>query len=70
VARQRPTASDVAPPDPTPLERAGVHDPLGLTRAQAHSLRRCAPLTPAQFKTRGVAEQEVTPLGRAGPVEE
>lgn len=32
--------------------------PAGLTRAEAHALSRCAPLTPAEFKARRrVAEQ-------------
>jgi hypothetical protein len=36
---------------------------LGLTRAEAHALRRSAPLTPAQFKElRRLAEHGVNPL--------
>jgi len=63
VARKRPTASDAVRPDLTLLKRVAVTDPLGLTRAQAHSLRRCAPLTPAQFKSLGrLADQGVSPL--------
>ena len=65
MARERPTASNVVRPNDSLLERAGVGDPLGLTRAEAHSLRRCAPLTPAQFKSLGrLAQQGVSPLRR------
>jgi hypothetical protein len=36
---------------------------LGLTRAEAHALRRSAPLTPAQFKElRRLAEHGINPL--------
>lgn len=35
----------------------------GLTRAEAHALRRSEPLTPAQFKElRQLAEQGISPL--------
>ena len=65
MARKRPTASNVARPDPTPPKRAEVADPLTLTRAEAHSLRRCAPLTPEQFKTLGrLVEQGISPFRR------
>ena len=34
-----------------------------MTRAQEHALRRCAPLTPAQFKAkRLLADQGISPL--------
>jgi predicted nuclease with RNAse H fold len=37
--------------------------PRGLTRAEAHALRRSQPLTPSQFKSlRRLAEQGVSPL--------
>lgn len=37
----------------------------GLTRAEAHALRRCAPLTPEQFKAkRLLADQGIHPLRR------
>lgn len=58
----RPPTVHVAPPT------AGCHgsDPdgrLGLTSAEAHALRRCAPLRPAQFKDlRLLVEPGVTPL--------
>jgi hypothetical protein len=56
VARERPTASDVlqisAVPDVSPV-RGGPDRPDALTHAQAHALRRCAPLTSADFKARG-----------------
>ena len=32
--------------------------PDGLTRAQAHALSRCAPLTPEEFKTRRRAAEQ------------
>jgi hypothetical protein len=62
VARERPTASTVIPPIQT-LRNADDGEPLGLTRAEAHALLRCAPLTPTQFKALGrLAEQGVNPL--------
>jgi hypothetical protein len=34
-----------------------------MTRAQEHALRRCSPLTPAQFKSRRLlADKGVNPL--------
>jgi hypothetical protein len=58
VARKRPAASDVVPPDLTCLD-GGMSDsaiPL-LSRAEARALRRSAPLTHAQLKQvlKGVA---------------
>jgi hypothetical protein len=36
---------------------------VGMTRAQAHALRRCAPLTPAQFKAKSrLADLGINPL--------
>jgi hypothetical protein len=56
VARERPTASDVsqipAVLDVRPV-RGAPDRPDALTQAQAHALRRCAPLTSADFKARG-----------------
>jgi len=51
VARERPTASNVPPSELTVLEgsRPQTDGPL-LTRAQAHALRRSAPLTHIQLK--------------------
>ena len=50
MAHSRPTASDVIPPTLTCLDggRANASGPL-LTRAEAHALRRSAPLTHAQL---------------------
>jgi hypothetical protein len=46
-------------------ERGDSDARLGLTRAEAHALRRSAPLTPAQFKElRRLAEHGVNPLRR------
>jgi hypothetical protein len=58
----RPSTANVAPP--TAGRDGGDPDRrLGLTRAEAHALRRCAPLTPAQFKDFGrLVERGVTPL--------
>jgi hypothetical protein len=59
VARKRPTASDVPPPTLVCLD-GGVVDPASpqLTRAEAHALRRSAPLTHHQLGAhlRGVGE--------------
>jgi hypothetical protein len=51
VAHERPTASDVPRPRLTSLDD-GVRDTdqLRLTRAQAHALRRSAPLTHANLQ--------------------
>jgi hypothetical protein len=61
VARERPTASDVslipAALDVRP-QRGGSDRPDTLTSAQAHALRRCAPLTRADFKARGREVQQ------------
>jgi hypothetical protein len=60
VAHDRPAASDVEPPDPV---SAGPRDQARLTRAEAHALRRSAPLTPQQFKELSrLAEQGISPL--------
>ena len=50
MARKRPTASDVTSPALTCLEggRSTPDGPL-LTRAEAHALRRSAPLTHSQL---------------------
>jgi hypothetical protein len=49
VAHKRPTASDVTSPTLTCLE-GGRSSPDGLlTRAEAHALRRSAPLTHSQL---------------------
>lgn len=63
MARKRPTASDLIPPTQTLRQDRATRDPLALTHAEAHALQRCAPLTPAQFKTLGrLAEQGISPL--------
>ena len=59
MARKRPTASDV-PRIPATDDGAGTGDAQrpgagALTEAQGHALRRCAPLTPDEFK----AQREV-----------
>ena len=56
MARKRPTASDVPqiPADPQAIHR--VRDAAGrvvaLSHAQARALRRCTPLTSAEFEPR------------------
>jgi len=66
VARLRPNASDVVvPQDPRGLVKAPRTTEAELTRAQAHALRRCAPLTAAQFKARRLfADQGIKPPPR------
>jgi hypothetical protein len=65
VAHTRPSASNVVPSAPTTDERAEPGAWAMLTRAEAHALRRSAPLTPGQFKALGqLAERGVNPLGR------
>jgi hypothetical protein len=67
VARERPTASDVSQM-PTALDgrprHGGSDRPDTLTQAQAQAqaqaLRRCAPLTRADFKARGRQVQQRT----------
>jgi hypothetical protein len=63
VARERPTASDVSPLS-TVLDvrpaRGGPDRPDALTHAQARALRRCAPLTSADFNVRGREVQQRT----------
>ena len=61
VARKRPTASDVSPIPPVldvPPPHGATHRPDSLTQAEAHALRRCAPLTSADFRARGRQVQE------------
>jgi hypothetical protein len=48
----RPSTANVAPPT-AGGDGGDLDGRLGLTRAEAHALRRCAPLTPAQFKDLG-----------------
>jgi hypothetical protein len=57
------TSAEAAPPTGS-SERGDSFDArLGLTRAEAHALRRSAPLTPSQFKQlRRLAEHGVNPL--------
>jgi hypothetical protein len=63
VARERPTASNVVPPSPVTPEHVKRDAWAGLTRAEAHALRRSTPLTPAQFKAyRPLPEPGVVPL--------
>lgn len=56
------TTAKVAPP--TNARARGEPEPqFALTRAEAHALRRSAPLTPAQFtELRRLAQQGVSPL--------
>jgi hypothetical protein len=62
MTQQRPTTANVAPQRGS-RERGDSAARLGLTRAEAHALRRSAPLTPAQFKElRRLAEHGVNPL--------
>lgn len=64
MARKRPRASEVNPPALTCLDggRADAEEEL-LTRAEAHALRRSAPLTHAQLSghLKGVVTT-VTPI--------
>jgi hypothetical protein len=63
VAHDRPSASDVQPPDSVSAQRAGPRERGRLTRAEAHALQRSAPLTPQQFKELSrLAEQGISPL--------
>ena len=48
----RPRASNDLRPDTGDALEAAHRGASELTRAQAHALRRCAPLTPAQFKAK------------------
>jgi hypothetical protein len=58
----RPSASNVVAPVPGTDERSKPAW-AALTRAEAHALRRSAPLTPGRFKALGQsAEQGVNPL--------
>ena len=64
MARMRPSASDVSPA-PITDERTKPAAWAALTRAEAHALRRSAPLTPEQFKAlRKLAERGVNPFRR------
>jgi len=74
MARERQTASDVqqalAELDGDMLDRTrparGALDGRVLTHAQTHALRRCAPLTSAEFKThRQLLDQRKLSLRRA-----
>ena len=59
----RPRASDDVSPDTRDARESARRGESGLTRAQAHALRRCEPLAPAHFKAkRLVAEQGISPL--------
>jgi hypothetical protein len=62
MMQQEPATAKVAPTnDSRKRRRSGAS--VGLTRAEAHALRRSAPLTPAQFRElRLLAEQGVSPL--------
>jgi hypothetical protein len=63
VAHDRPSVSDVVPPDPASSRRAGAGQRARLTRAEALALRRSAPLTPQQFKELSrLAERGINPL--------
>jgi hypothetical protein len=63
VAYDRPSVSDVVPPDRASSQRATAGARARLTRAEAHALRRSAPLTPQQFKELSrLAEQGISPL--------
>jgi hypothetical protein len=54
------TTAKAAPPTDS-SDSSGAR--LGLTRAEAHALRRSVPLTPSQFKElRRLAEHGVNPL--------
>ena len=65
VAHLRPKASDVSPPDPGAVPAQTRRGEVSMTRAQAHALRRCAPLTPKQFKAkRRLADLGINPLRR------
>ena len=62
MPQQGPATTRVAPPEDR-RERGRSGAPVGLTRAEAHALRRSARLTPAQFRQqRGLAEDEASPL--------
>jgi len=65
VARERSAASNGQTRLQGFADDSGDHPALRLTRAQAHALRRSAPLTPTQFKSlRQLAEQGINPLRR------
>ncbi len=50
TAFRRPSGSEEPPPARPADDGTGAPD--GLTRAEAHALSRCAPLSPAEFKER------------------
>jgi hypothetical protein len=59
----RPTASELVAPVSSGLREATQPVAANLTRAQAHALRRCAPLTPEQFKAKRIlAAKGINPL--------
>ena len=65
VARKRPTASNVPPSELTVLDGGRPHtDGSLLTRAQAHALRRSAPLTHIQLREhlKPLPERRLRPL--------
>jgi hypothetical protein len=65
VARERPTASNVEPLTDTALGHVRTAALPALTCAEAHALRRSAPLTPEQFAAlRRRAELGISPLSR------
>lgn len=62
MTQQEPATTKVASTKEK-RKRLGTDVPLGLTRAEAHALRRSAPLTPEQFRElRLLAEHGVSPL--------
>jgi hypothetical protein len=62
MTQQEPATTRVAPPKDS-RQRRRPDVPLELTRAEAHALRRSAPLTPAQFRElRLLAEHGISPL--------
>ena len=62
MTQQEPATGGVAPTKNSRQGR-GIDVPLGLTRAEAHALRRSAPLTREQFRElRLLAEHGVSPL--------
>jgi predicted nuclease with RNAse H fold len=62
MMQQEPATAKVAPMNDS-QKRRQPDAFVGLTRAEAHALRRSAPLTPAQFRQlRLLAEQGVSPL--------
>jgi predicted nuclease with RNAse H fold len=63
VARETRSTSQGARPEKAAFQAARSGDARGLTRAEAHALRRSAPLTPEQFRSlRELAERGLSPL--------